>query len=124
MPIYFPWRYNVPDRRHDSVGSAGDAPPSHCERIYVPGGYIAIAVGAFLDFAVKASPVILGINFRTLGFILISVGSLSVFLPVISNMTVGLRRQRTIIEDDGGYGLRRGDISPSEVGIDRPNSEP
>jgi hypothetical protein len=80
----------------------------------MPGGYIAIAVGAFLDFAIKASPVILGINFRTLGFILISVGSLSVFLPVISNVTVGLRRQRTIIEEDGGYGHRRGETIPGE----------
>jgi hypothetical protein len=78
----------------------------------MPGGYIAIAVGAFLDFAVKASPVILGINFHTLGFILIFVGSLSVFLPVISNVTVGLRRQRTIIEDDAGYGHRRGRHHP------------
>jgi hypothetical protein len=80
----------------------------------MPGGYIAIAVGAFLDFAVKASPVILGVNFRTLGFILIAVGSLSVFLPVISNVTVGLRQRRTIIEDDGGYGHRRGETIPWE----------
>jgi len=89
-------------------------PPSHDGRIDVPGGYIAIAVGAFLDFALKVSPVLLGINLHTLGIILISVGFLSVFLPVISNMTVGLRRQRTIIEDDGGYGLRRGESLPSE----------
>jgi len=81
----------------------------------MPGGYVAIAVGAFLDFAVKASPVLLGINFRTLGLILISVGSLSVFLPVISDVTVGLRRQRTIIEDDGGYGHRRGDVIPERT---------
>ena len=73
----------------------------------MPGGYIAIAVGAFLDFAVKASPVILGV-------ILIAVGSLSVFLPVISNVTVGLRQRRTIIEDDGGYGHRRGETIPWE----------
>jgi hypothetical protein len=81
----------------------------------MPGGYIAIAVGAFLDFAVKASLVILGINFRTVGFILISVGCLSVFLPVISNVTVGLRRQRTIIEDDGGHDHRRGNIIPERT---------
>jgi hypothetical protein len=80
----------------------------------MPGGYIAIAVGAFLDFALKASPVELGINFHTLGVILITVGSLSVLLPLIGNTTVGLRRQRTIIEEDDGYGLRRGDIIPRE----------
>jgi hypothetical protein len=85
----------------------------------MPGGYIAIAVGAFLDFAVKANPVELGINFHTLGVILITVGSLSVIMPLISNMTLGFHR-RTIIEDDGyglpeddgGYGLRRGDTIP------------
>jgi hypothetical protein len=80
----------------------------------MPGGYIAIAVGAFLDFAVRSSLVVLGINFRIVGVILISVGCLSVFLPVISNVTVGLRRQRTIIEDDGGHGVRRGDVHPAE----------
>jgi hypothetical protein len=86
----------------------------------MPGGYIAIAVGAFLDFAVKVNPVELGINFHTLGVILIAVGSLSVIMPLISNMTLGFRR-RTIIEDDVGYGLpendagygvRRGDVIP------------
>jgi hypothetical protein len=80
----------------------------------MPGGYFAIAIGAFLDFAVRSSLVVLGINFRIVGVILISVGCLSVFLPVISNVTVGLRRQRTIIEDDGGHGARRGDVNPSE----------
>ena len=88
---------------------------SNADLSLMPGGYIAIAVGAFLDFAVKASLVIFGINFRTVGFILISVGSLSVFLPVISNVTVGLRHKRTIIEDDGGYGHRRGDIIPERT---------
>jgi hypothetical protein len=83
----------------------------------MPGGYIAIAIGAFLDFAVRSSLVVLGIDFRIVGVILISVGCLSVFLPVISNVTVGLRRQRTIIEDDGGHrghGVRRGDGNPAE----------
>jgi hypothetical protein len=87
----------------------------------MPGGYIAIAVGAFLDFAVKAHRVVLGINFHTLGAILIIVGSLSVIVPLLSSMGLGSRRQRTIIEDDvryvrgddGGYGLRRGDIIES-----------
>ena len=87
----------------------------------MPGGYIAIAVGAFLDFALKAHRVELGINFHTLGAILIIVGSLSVILPVISSMELGTRRERTIIEkpvryvrqDDGGYGLRRGNTVES-----------
>jgi hypothetical protein len=86
----------------------------------MPGGYIAIAVGAFLDFAVKARLVELGINFHTLGAILIIVGSLSVIVPLLSSMGLGSRRQRTIVEDDvrvrkvdGGYGLRRGDIVES-----------
>ena len=80
----------------------------------MPGGYIAIAVGAFLDFAMKASPVELGINVHTLGVILIAVGSLSVLLPLLSNMMLGSRRQRTIVEEDDGYGRRRGVIIPKE----------
>jgi hypothetical protein len=86
----------------------------------MPGGYIAIAVGAFLDFAVKVNPVELGINFHTLGVILITVGSLSVLMPLISNMTLGFHRRTVteddlgygLTEDDGGYGLRRGDVLP------------
>jgi hypothetical protein len=84
----------------------------------MPGGYIAIAVGAFLDFALQVHRIFLGINFHTLGAILIIVGSLSVILPVISSTELVSRRRRTIVEkpvryvrhDDGGYGLRRGDI--------------
>jgi hypothetical protein len=90
-------------------GSTLKADRSHADLSPMPGGYIAIAVGAFLDFAVRGWPRILGVNFHTLGLILISVGCLSVFLPAISNLTVGLRRKRTIIEDDGGYGHRRGE---------------
>ena len=91
----------------------------------MPGGYIAIAVGAFLDFAVKAHGVALGINFHTLGAILIIVGSLSVVVPLVG--TLGARRQRTIIEDevryvpedDGSYGSRRGDMIDSPASWDR-----
>ena len=89
----------------------------------MPGGYIAIAVGAFLDFAVKVH-IVLGINFHTLGAILIIVGSLSVVLPLIGSMAA--RRQRTIIEDDryvrgddGGYGVRRGEIIESPTSWER-----
>ena len=93
----------------------------------MPGGYIAIAVGAFLDFAVKARLIELGINFHTLGAILIIVGSLSVIVPLLSSMGLGSRRPRTIVEDDvryvreddGGYGLRRGDIVESPTTWDR-----
>jgi hypothetical protein len=45
---------------------------------------------------------------------------------VINSMTVGLRRQRTIIEDDGGHDFRRGESIPSEDPhtLDRaPNSD-
>jgi hypothetical protein len=86
----------------------------------MPGGYIAIAVGAFLDFAVKAHGVALGINVDTLGAILMIVGSLSVIVPLVG--TLGARRQRTVIEDqvnyvgeedDGGYGSRRGAVMGS-----------
>jgi hypothetical protein len=78
----------------------------------MPGGYIAIAVGAFLDFAVKTSPVELGINFHTLGIILMTVGLLAVILPVVSSVALGFRRQRTIVEEDDDYGLRREDRLP------------
>jgi hypothetical protein len=86
----------------------------------MPGGYVAIGVGAFLDFAVKAHGVALGINFQTLGAILMIVGSLSVVLPLVG--TIGARRQRTVIEDevryvreedDEGYGSRRGAVMES-----------
>jgi hypothetical protein len=91
----------------------------------MPGGYIAIAVGAFLDFALKAHRVVLGINFHTLGAILMIVGSLSVIVPLIG--TMGSRRERTIVkddvrfirEDDGGYGYRRGDMIDSPATWDR-----
>ena len=86
----------------------------------MPGGYIAIAVGAFLDFAVKAHGVALGINVDTVGAILMIVGSLSVILPLVG--TIGARRERTVMEDevrygheedDGGYGSRRGAVMES-----------
>jgi uncharacterized membrane protein len=73
------------------------------------GGFIAIAVGAFLDFAVKTGPVKVGVNLHTLGVILMTVGTLAVVLPVISNAVLGVRRQRTIVEEDEGYGLHRED---------------
>ncbi len=101
----------------------------HYEGIHMPGGYIAIAVGAFLDFALKVHRVVLGINFHTLGAILIIVGSLSVILPVISSMELGSRRRRTVIEndvaylrrDDEGYGLRRGNriVGPTRDRVSR-----
>jgi hypothetical protein len=95
------------------------------EGIHMPGGYIAIGIGAFLDFALKAHGIVLGINLHALGAILIIVGSLSVILPVISSMELRSRRQRTIIEKpvryvrqrDDGYGLRRGE--PVESGWGR-----
>jgi uncharacterized membrane protein len=65
------------------------------------GGFIAMAVGAFLDFAVKTGPVTVGVNLHTLGVILMTVGTLAVVLPVISNAALGIRRQRTIVEEDG-----------------------
>jgi hypothetical protein len=93
----------------------------------MPGGYIAIGVGAFLDFALKAHRVVLGINLHTLGAILIIVGVLSVLLPFIGSMELGSRGERTIVEkpvryvrhDDGGYGVRRGEIIESSNPWDR-----
>jgi hypothetical protein len=72
------------------------------------GGFVAIAAGAILDFAMKTSP-ILGINLHTLGIILMTVGTLAVVLPVVNNVALGLSRCRTIVEDDEGYVVRRED---------------
>lgn len=65
-----------------------------------------MAVGAFLDFAVKTGPLV-GVDLHTLGVILMTVGTLAVMLPVVSNAALGIRRQRTIVEEDEGYGLYR-----------------
>jgi hypothetical protein len=70
---------------------------------------IAFAVGAVLDFALTVSPDQHGFNVQTVGVILMIVGAVGVVLSLIGMLGSGMRRHRTVIQDDQGTVLRRDD---------------
>jgi hypothetical protein len=63
---------------------------------------VVFAVGAVLRFAVTVNTAQHGFNVQTVGIILMIVGAVGAVLSLISMMTMGMGRHRTVI--DGGRG--------------------
>jgi hypothetical protein len=70
---------------------------------------IAFAVGAVLDFALTVSPDQHGFNVHTIGVILMIVGAVGAVLSLMGMLGSGMRRHRTVVQDDQGHVLRRDD---------------
>ena len=70
---------------------------------------VVFAVGAILRFALTVSTYQHGFNVHTIGVILMIVGAVGAVLSLIAMMTMGVGKNRTVIDDGQGNYVRRED---------------